>query len=74
MICCEPRLTGAGGSLGCKAMRTPAFSATGITAFRKYVTLAHISCRLWAPSFSSGGRSLNFTLLCVGKGGQRLRP
>ena len=29
------RLTGAGGSFGCNASRTPAFSATGTTAFRK---------------------------------------
>ena len=35
MICCDPRLMGAGGSLGCSASRTPAFSAAGITAFRK---------------------------------------
>ncbi len=60
MICCEPRLTGAGGSLGCSASRTPAFSAVGITAFRNYVMLFHISSRLCAPSFGSGGRSLNF--------------
>ena len=35
MICCEPRLSGKGGSLGCSARRTLAFSATGTTAFRK---------------------------------------
>ena len=35
MICCDPRLIGAGGSLGCSASRTPAFSASGTTAFRK---------------------------------------
>ena len=35
MICCEPRLMGAGGSLGCSASRTPAFSAAGTAAFRK---------------------------------------
>ena len=35
MICCDPRLSGKGGSLGCSASRTFAFSATGTTAFRK---------------------------------------
>src|SRR2546429_4971085 len=35
MICWDPRLIGAGGSFGCNARRTPAFSASGITAFRK---------------------------------------
>ncbi len=35
MICCEPRLSGTGGSFGWSASRTPACSATGTTAFRK---------------------------------------
>src|SRR5260370_34727634 len=60
MICCEPRLTGAGGSVGCRGRRTLAFLAVGATAFRKEVMLGHISCRVWAPSFARGGRALNF--------------
>ncbi len=35
MIWPDPRLSGAGGSLGCKARRTPASTATGTTAFEK---------------------------------------
>ncbi len=50
MICPEPRLNGAGGSLGWSASRTPASSAAGTTAFRNYVMLLHISSSLCAPS------------------------
>ena len=57
MICPEPRLRGTGGSLGCSARRTPDVSATGTTAFRKYVTFAHISSSVWTPTSGSGGRS-----------------
>ena len=57
MICCDPRLIGAGGSFGWSAMRTPAFSASGMTALRKYVMLVHISSSVCAPSSGSGGRS-----------------
>ena len=57
MIWPEPRLSGTGGSLGWSASRTPAASATGTTAFRKYVTFAHISSSVWAPTSGSGGRS-----------------
>ncbi len=63
MICPEPRLRGTGGSFGCSAMRTPAFSASGITAFRKYVMFFHISSRECVPISGRGGRS--FTLSYV---------
>ena len=69
MICCEPRLIGAGGSLGCSARRTPAFSASGTTAFRKYVMFVHISSSVWAPSSRQRRQILHALVVEAGPAG-----
>src|SRR6185437_13369275 len=46
-----------GGSSGCKASRTPAFSATGTTLRRKYSKLAQSSSSVMRRRFAPGARS-----------------
>ena len=54
MIRPRPRTPESGGSSGCIASLTPAFSATGTTALRKYSRLAHNCSSVTMPYSVSG--------------------
>jgi hypothetical protein len=54
MIRGTPRTSGNGGSSGCRQMRTPASSATGTTARRKYSCAAQSWSVLMLPGSATG--------------------
>ena len=58
MIRPRPRTGEIGGSSGCSASRTPAFSATGTTRRRKYSKFSHSAARSARSASGRGGAAL----------------